>query len=138
MADSLTFGNERAVPAEGGVFAGGGVAAKQRLRFVGKEAFGAVHRRLLHTHTASPTHATTAAVVAAGASAAGRLERLVDGTEALAYIHRCHQLVDVKLEIETEMKVRRGTRGDKQCVTHRLLFFEVWLCSCDAFGHSIC
>lgn len=82
----LTFGNEGAVPAEGGVFAGGGVTAKQGLRFVWEEALGAVHRRLLHTRTAGPAHAA-ATTVAAAADAAGRLERLVDGTEALAYIH---------------------------------------------------
>lgn len=95
-ASSLTFGNEGAVPAEGGVFAGGGVTAKQGLRFVWEEALGAVHRRLLHTHTAGPAHAA-ATTVAAAANAARRLERLVDGTEALAYIHWGHQLVDVKL-----------------------------------------
>lgn len=96
-ANTLTFGNEGAVPAEGGVLAGGGVAAKQRLRFVGEEAFGAVHRRLLHTHAAGPAHAASAhaasaraaaaAAVTAAAGAAGRLQRLVGGTEALAYIH---------------------------------------------------
>ena len=102
---TLTFGNEGPVPAEGGVLAGGGVAAEQRLRFVGEEAFGAVHRRLLHAHAAGPAHTATAhaaAAVTAAADAAGRLERLVDGTEALAYIHRGHQLVDVKLQMETE------------------------------------
>lgn len=91
-ANTLTFGNEGAVPAEGGVLAGGGVAAKQRLRFVGEEAFGAVHWRLLHTHAAGPAHAASAraaaaAAVTAAADAAGRLQRLVGGTEALAYIH---------------------------------------------------
>lgn len=91
-ANTLTFGNEGAVPAEGGVLAGGGVAAKQRLRFVGEEAFGAVHRRLLHAHAAGPAHAASAraaaaAAVTAAAGAAGRLQRLVGGTEALAYIH---------------------------------------------------
>lgn len=105
---TLTFGNEGPVPAEGGVLAGGGVAAEQRLRFVGEEAFGAVHRRLLHAHAAGPAHTATAhaaaaaAAVTAAADAAGRLEWLVDGTEALAYIHRGHQLVDVKLQMETE------------------------------------
>lgn len=79
-ASSLTFGNEGAIPAEGRVFAGGGVAAKQWLRFVWEEAFGAVHRRLLHSRAAGPAHT-------AAAHAAGRLKRLVDGTEALAYIH---------------------------------------------------
>lgn len=84
----LTFGNEGAVPAEGGVFAGGGVTAKQGLRFVWEEALGAVHRRLLYTRTAGPAHAAATTVAAAAAAdAAGRLERLVDGTEALAYIH---------------------------------------------------
>lgn len=97
-ASLLTFGNEGAVPAEGGVFAGGGVTAKQGLRFVWEEALGAVHRRLLHTRTAGPAHAAATTVAAAAAAdAAGRLERLVDGTEALAYIHWGHQLVDVKL-----------------------------------------
>lgn len=89
-AKPVTFGNEGAVPAEGGVLAGGGVAAKQRLRFVGEETFGAVHRRLLHACAAGPAHAAAApaaAVVAAAADAAGRVQRLVDGAEALAYIH---------------------------------------------------
>lgn len=91
----LTFGNEGAIPAEGGVFAGGGVTAQQRLRFVGEEALGAVHRRLLHADATGPAHTTATAAptaaaataVAAAADAAGRLQRLVDGTEALAYIH---------------------------------------------------
>lgn len=103
IAKSLTFGNEGAIPAEGRVFAGGGVTTKQGLRFIREEAF-AVHRRLLHTHSTGPSNATTTATttVAAAANTAGRLERLVDRTEALAYIHWGHQLVDVKLEIDTK------------------------------------
>lgn len=100
-ANVLTFGNEGAVPAEGRVFAWGGVTAKQGLWFIGEEAFGTVHRRLLHACAAGPAHAPT--TVATAANAAGRLEWLVDGTEALAYIHWGHQLVDVKLDRHREM-----------------------------------
>lgn len=82
-SSSLTFGNEGAVPAKRGVFAGGGVAPKQGLRFVWEEALCSVHRRLLRAHAACPTHAAAATT----ATAAGRLKRLVDGTEALGYIH---------------------------------------------------
>lgn len=89
---ALAFGNEGAISAEGGVFAGGGVAAEEGLRFIGKEAFGAVYRRLLHSCAADSAHA------AAAAHAGRRLQRLVDGTEAMAYIHRGHQLVCVKLK----------------------------------------
>lgn len=97
MAPLLTFGNEGAVPAEGGVFAGGGVAAEQRLRFVREKALRAVHWRLLHSHNAGPAHTSI--------TGSGRgLERPVDGTEALAYIHCSHQLVDVQLWERTERK----------------------------------
>lgn len=89
---ALAFGNEGAVPAEGGVFAGGGVTAKEGLRFVGKEAFSAVNWRLLHSYAADSANAADAA------NAGGRLQRLVDGTQAVAYIHRGHQLVCVKLK----------------------------------------
>lgn len=95
MCSPLTFGNEGAVPAEGRVFAGGGVAAQQGLRLVGEEGFGAVHRRLLRAHPAGPAHAAAAA--AAATDAAGRLKRLVDWAEAMAYIHWGHQLADVNL-----------------------------------------
>lgn len=95
-AGLLTFGNERAIPAEGGIFAGGGVTAKQGLRLVWEEALGAVHWWLLHGPTAGPAYAA-GTTIAAAAIAAGRLRRLVDGTEALAYIHWGHQLVYVKL-----------------------------------------
>lgn len=87
MPRPLTFGNEGAIPAEGRVFAGGGVTAKEGLRFIGKEALGAVHRRLLHADTTDPAHAPAAAAAAGTAHAAGRLQWLVDGAEAMAYIH---------------------------------------------------
>ena len=102
-SSSLTFGNEGAVPAKGGVFAGGGVAPKQGLRFIREEALCPVHRRLLRAHAAGPTHAAATTT----AAAAGRVKRLVDGTEALGYIHWGHQLVDVKLQAETERWKRK-------------------------------
>lgn len=85
MQNKLTFRDERAVPTKSRVFAGGGVATEQRFRLIVEEALGPVHRRLLGARGA------------AAAAAARRLRRLVTGTEALAYIHRRHQLVDVKL-----------------------------------------
>ena len=68
LTAALTFGNKRTCAAEGGVLAGGGVTAQQRLGFVGEEAL-AVLRRVLHCQ-------------------ARRLRRFImAGADTLAYIH---------------------------------------------------
>lgn len=76
---TLTFGNERACAAQGWVFARGGVTAQQWLRFIREEAFGAVEWRVLHCQSQC-------------------IQRFMAGTDGLAYIHRHHQLVQIKLQ----------------------------------------
>lgn len=95
---TLTFGNEGSIPAQGRVFARGGVTAKKRLRLIWKEALSAVHWWLLHCSTAEPAHT-------AAAAATWGVHWPVDRTETLAYIHWGHQqLVDVQLQIKSDMK----------------------------------
>lgn len=120
----LTFGNEGSIPAQGRVFARGGVTAKKRLWLIRKEALSAVHRWLLHCSTAGPAHhaaaaaAATAATAATTAAATWGLHWPVDGTETLAYIHwGHHQLVDVQLQVKSDrkkkMRRKRSLISDK-------------------------
>lgn len=78
-SSTLTFGNERASAAQGWVFAWGGVTAQQWLRLIDEEAFGAVKGRVLHYQPQC-------------------IQRFMAGAGALVYIHRYHQLVQVKLQ----------------------------------------
>lgn len=95
-----TFGNEGAIPAEGRLFAGRGVRAKEGFWFIREEASCAVHWWQGCAHAAGPANAPAGAASTNDAHAAWRLQQFVKRTEALANIHCGCQLVDIKLQRE--------------------------------------